>query len=119
MLVKMLLALAIMISLLNYGQTINIPKIRNSVSDKEIETQLTITDTALIKYYNNHYFELPDGLNEDILKTMNLNKAILDYITYTKTGEKTYTLTATLNNGNTLKIDQTLTTSAKVEKPNF
>lgn len=104
MLIRVILAMVLALMLFS-GSGINgfsISSFKNSIKDKEIETNTTILDKAIVSWYCNHSGVVPDGISSDMIKIMGLEDMDTSMFTYTKIADNQFTLTAKLSNNKSL-----------------
>lgn len=104
MFVRILLAMALAVMLFA-GSGIDgfsIKSLRSSISDKEIETNTTILDSAIVSWYCHHSGVVPENLSSDMIKIMGLEDMDVSMFTYQKVADDQFTLTAKLSNKKTL-----------------
>lgn len=98
MLIRTIIAVMILIFLSMGTSGLKSEKVRQAISDQELEQVLCVVDSALIQYYSTHAGELPITLDENTLKNMGLGDYDLTNFNYQKDG-KTYTLSVNLSTG--------------------
>lgn len=104
MFVRILLAMALAVMLFA-GSGIDgfsIKSLRSSISDKEIETNTVILDSAIVSWYCHHSGVVPEDLSSDMIQIMGLEDMDVSMFTYKKTADDQFTLTAKLSNKKTL-----------------
>lgn len=104
MFVRILLAMALAVMLFAGSgiDGVSIKSLRASISDKEIETNTTILDSAIVSWYCHHSGVVPENLSSDMIKIMGLEDMDVSMFTYKKTADDQFTLTAKLSNKKTL-----------------
>lgn len=75
----------------------------NAVADKALETELSVIDRSLIAWYYDHAGELPSELDGDVLAAMGLSALDFSDITYKRSAENKFTLSAKLSDGSGVK----------------
>ena len=100
MLIKLLIALAITITMLSYTGSSGSNTMKNSVNDHTITTNCTILDNAIVAYYCNHHGSLPDKLDADTLidAFYTLHSKYRNF-TYTKVSNRQFKLVSKLSTG--------------------
>lgn len=100
MFVRLLLAmvLAVMFFAGSGIDGFSIKSLRSSISDKEIETNTVILDSAIVSWYCNHSGVVPDHIDVNVIKIMGLEDMDVNNLTYTKIADNKFTLAATLSN---------------------
>lgn len=100
MFVRILLAMALAVMLFA-GSGIDgfsIKSLRSSISDKEIETNTVILDSAIVSWYCHHSGVVPDHIDVNVIKIMGLEDMDVNNLNYTKIADNKFTLVATLSN---------------------
>lgn len=83
----------IIISFMSLSITLN----KNSITDKELEAHHAILDQAIVTYYKNHAYELPNELTQDTLFIMGLDNIDITKFEYQKTATNSFILTVQLS----------------------
>lgn len=104
LMIKLLISLAIVLVMAG-PLPINSPSIRNSVTDKEVETLTTVIDKSVVSYYVNHAGTLPDALDENVMLIMGLDGIDMDSFTYVKVDDDTFRLIGHLTSGNVMSAN--------------
>lgn len=100
MLVRLMLAMALVIMLFGYSgmNGFSIGSFKSSASDKILESNTAILDKAIVSWYCNHSGVVPDHLDANVIKIMGLEDMDVNNLTYTKIADNKFTLAATLSN---------------------
>lgn len=100
MLVRLMLAMALVIMLFGYSgmNGFSIGSFKSSASDKILESNTAILDKAIVSWYCNHSGVVPDHLDVNVIKMMGLEDMDVNNLTYTKIADNKFTLAATLSN---------------------
>lgn len=100
MLVRLMLAMALIIMLFGYSgmDGFSISSFKSSASDKILEANTSILDKAIISWYCNHSGVVPDHIDTNVIKIMGLEDMDVSNLTYTKVADNKFTLAATLSN---------------------
>lgn len=98
MLIRTIIAVMILIFLSMGTNGLKSDKVKQAISDQELEQVLCIVDSALVQYYTTHAGELPVTLDENTLRNMGLEDYNLSNFNYQKIG-KTFTLSVNLSTG--------------------
>lgn len=100
MLVRVMLAMALIIMLFGYSgmNGFSIGSFKSASSDKILEANTSILDKAIISWYCNHSGVVPDHIDTNVIKIMGLEDMDVSNLTYTKVADNKFTLAATLSN---------------------
>lgn len=100
MLVRLMLAMALVIMLFGYSgmNGFSIGSFKSSASDKILESNTAILDKAIVSWYCNHSGVVPDHIDVNVIKIMGLEDMDVNNLTYTKIADNKFTLAATLSN---------------------
>lgn len=100
MLVRLMLAMALVIMLFGYSgmNGFSIGSFKSSASDKILEANTAILDKAIVSWYCNHSGVVPDHIDVNVIKIMGLEDMDINNLTYTKIADNKFTLAATLSN---------------------
>lgn len=100
MLVRLMLAMALVIMLFGYSgmNGFSIGSFKSSASDKILESNTAILDKAIVSWYCNHSGVVPDQIDTNVIKIMGLEDMDVNNLTYTKIADNKFTLAATLSN---------------------
>ena len=100
MLVRLMLAMALVIMLFGYSgmNGFSIGSFKSSASDKILESNTAILDTAIVSWYCHHSGVVPDHIDVNVIKIMGLEDMDVNNLTYTKIADNKFTLAATLSN---------------------
>lgn len=100
MLVRLMLAMALVIMLFGYSgmNGFSIGSFKSSARDKILESNTAILDKAIVSWYCNHSGVVPDHIDGNVIKIMGLEDMDVNNLTYTKIADNKFTLVATLSN---------------------
>lgn len=100
MLIRLMLAMALVIMLLGYSgmNGFSIGSFKSSARDKILESNTAILDKAIVSWYCNHSGVVPDHIDGNVIKIMGLEDMDVNNLTYTKIADNKFTLAATLSN---------------------
>lgn len=100
MLVRLMLAMALVIMLFGYSgmNGFSIGSFKSSASDKILESNTAILDKAIVSWYCHHSGIVPDHIDVNVIKIMGLEDMDVNNLTYTKIADNKFTLVATLSN---------------------
>lgn len=98
MLIKLLVAIAILLVMAG-SMPISSQSMKDSITDKEIETMITILDKSIVSYYVSHAGMLPTEIDEDVRLIMGLENIDMTPFTYVKVDDNTFRLQGRLSSG--------------------
>ena len=98
MFIKLLIALAIIL-VMTGPLPLKSQSMKNTISDKEVETMITILDKAVVSYYISHAGVLPAELNSDVRLIMGLENIDITPFNYVKVDDNTFRLQGRLSSG--------------------
>lgn len=104
MLIKLLVAIAILLVMAG-PMPISSQSMKDSITDKEIETLITIIDKSIVSYYISHAGNLPSALDQNALVIMGLENIDMSPFSYVKVDANTFRLQGRLSSGNILSAN--------------
>lgn len=98
MLIKLLVAIAVIL-MMTGPLPIKSQSMKASITDKEVETMITILDKSIVSYYVSHAGMLPTELDGDVRLIMGLENIDMTPFTYVKVDDNTFRLQGRLSSG--------------------
>ena len=104
MLIKLLIAIAVILMMAG-PLPMKSQSMKASITDKEVETMITILDKSIVSYYISHAGNLPSALDQNALVIMGLENIDMSPFSYVKVDANTFRLQGRLSSGNILSAN--------------